>query len=359
MGPQAARSMEGAKQRISSIQGPAFQRRDKVTGERTLATKTRTQRFRTQYSRPSSFPRVFCVSSLAIMAQPKSAVQPYTIHNTTVGDVNVFHREAGKPSDPTILLLSGFPSSSHQFRHFLPYFASNGYRVLAPDYPALGFTTAPADYMYTFDNLAKTISDWLKALKVKTFAVYVFDYGSPVGMRLATSGEFDIRALVTQNGNAYEEGLGPGIQPLLNYGNDPSSTNRDAVRSMLTPDITKYQYTVGVSDPSIIEPESYTLDTALVTRPEFADAYLKLFEDYKTNVASYPKWQEWLRQKQPPTLAIWGKNDPFFIPAGAEAFRRDVKNAEVVLVDGAHFLLETAGDFVGKTMLNFLKKAGF
>ena len=292
-------------------------------------------------------------------AHSTKEVLPFKIQNTTVDGVDLFYREAGDPGKPLVVLLHGFPSSSHQYRHVLPFLAAGGYHILAPDYPGFGFTNVPSSrtYSYTFDSLAHTTSLWLKSLEVKSFAVYIFDYGAPIGLRLATSGDFNIRAIISQNGNVYREGLGPGIQPLLNYGQDASNdTNLDAVTAFLTYEATKGQYTTGSPDPAIIEPESYTLDASLLARPGNNAVQLALFKDYISNVELYPEWQEWLREHQPPVLAIWGNGDPIFIPPGAEAFKSDVKNAKVVLVEGGHFLLETALKIVGEEVMRFLEE---
>ena len=283
-----------------------------------------------------------------------------TLHTVKVDGVDLFYRSAGSPSNPTLLLLHGYPSSSHQYRHILPILGEH-YHVLAPDYPGFGFTTVPEgrNYTYTFDSFASTITQFLSALKVQKFAMYIFDYGAPVGMRLALQNPAQIQAIVTQNGNVYLDGKGPGIQPLVDYFNDPGNKAAEqGARAFLTYDATKMQYTAGVQDTGVVEPESYNLDAALLARPGNDEIQLALFRDYKTNVQAYPKWQEYLKEKQPPVLAIWGKDDPIFVYPGAEAFKRDVKDAEVVLLPGGHFLLETAGREVAEKMVKFLKSKG-
>lgn len=280
---------------------------------------------------------------------------------TVDNGIDIFYRYAGRAEDPVILLLHGFPTSSHQYRRFVPHLASAGYRVIAPDFPGYGFTSVPDDhhYEYTFENLALTTSKFLKALDISSFAVYIFDYGAPVAFRLATSGDFTIKAIISQNGNAYEAGLGEGIQPLLAYGRDPSAANEAPLRAFLSPEATKFQYVNGSPHPEVIEPETYTLDSALLARPGNDVIQLSLFKDYINNVNMYPKWQAWLRENQPPVLAIWGKNDIFFIPPGAEAYKQDVKDAEVVLVDGGHLLLETDREVVAEKAVAFLKGKSF
>ena len=234
------------------------------------------------------------------------------------------------------------------------------YHVLAPDFPGFGFTVVPAarNYNYTFDNIAVTTGAFLKELKVESYNMYIFDYGAPVGLRLALQNPSAIKAIVTQNGNAYVEGLGAAFSVLTNYYTNPNSTNEQALRNFNTYDGAKLQYTIGVPDASVIEPESYTLDAALQDAPGNVDIKLALFKDYGTNVAMYPQFQAYLRKNQPPLLAVWGKNDPFFIPAGAEAYKRDVPSAEVVLLDAGHFALETNLLDVAGRMLSFLAQRG-
>jgi len=256
--------------------------------------------------------------------------------------VNVFYREAGQPDAPVILLLHGFPTSSHMFRDLIPQLAAK-YRVIAPDLPGFGFTTVPAarDYRYTFDSLAKTALAFVDALGLKRYAIYVFDYGAPVGYRLALAHPERVSAVVSQNGNAYEEGLSDAWNPIQRYWKEPTPENRDALRGFLTLEGTRGQYVTGVSAPETIAPESYMLDQALLDRPGNADIQLDLFLDYASNVKLYPAFQAYFRSAKPPTLAIWGKNDPFFIPPGAEAYRRDNPDAVVQLLDTGHFALET------------------
>ena len=231
--------------------------------------------------------------------------------------------------------------------------------MLAPDYPGFGFTEVPdsRNYTYTFDNLAETTSKWLQTLGVKEYAIYIFDYGAPVGFRLAVQNPASIKAIITQNGNAYVEGLGSAFSVISNYYNDPTNqTAEQAARNFITFNGTKARYVTGAPDPSVIEPESYYLDSALLARPGNVDIQLGLFRDYKTNVESYPQWQTYLRDYQPPVLAVWGANDPGFIAAGAEAFKQDVPTAEVHLIDGSHFLLETRVTLVAWYILDFLKR---
>lgn len=254
----------------------------------------------------------------------------------------VFYREAGSKTAPTILLLHGFPTSSHMFRNLIPALADR-YHVVAPDLPGFGFSDAPQreQFRYTFDHLAKVIASFADAVGLKTFAIYVFDYGAPVGFRLAIEHRERVTAIISQNGNAYEEGLSEGWNPIQKYWKQPTPENRAALREFLRPEATKWQYTHGVQDTTLVAPEAYELDAALLARPGNDEIQLDLFLDYASNVALYPKFQEYFRSKRPPLLAVWGKHDPFFLPQGAEAFKRDNPNAEVHFFDTGHFALET------------------
>ena len=276
--------------------------------------------------------------------------------------VSVFYRHAGNPQNPTMLLLHGYPSSSFQFRNLIPLLAPH-YYVLAPDLPGFGFTDVPAarNYTYTFANLATTTGCFLDALHVKRFAVYIFDYGAPTAFRLALQRPDAISAIVSQNGNAYDEGLGPFWDNLRPLWADDSTANRAAAAAFARdPASTKAQYTDGFPDGGArVPPETYTLDVALLGRPGNIDTQVALFYDYRTNVEQYPAWQQWLREKQPPVLAVWGKNDPIFVPPGAEAFKRDVPGAEVHLVEAGHFALEGLEKAFAGLILEFLKRKGW
>jgi len=269
---------------------------------------------------------------------------------------NIFYREAGKTGSPAILLLHGFPTSSHMFRELIPLLAGQ-FHLIAPDLPGFGFSEAPAraDYKYTFDNLAHTIEGFTEAIGLKRFAIYVFDYGAPVGLRLALSHPERVTAIISQNGNAYIEGLSQGWNPIQNYWKAPTSENRAALRDFLKPESVKWQYTYGVPDESLVAPESYTLDSALLARPGNDEIQLDLFFDYASNVALYPKFQTYFRTHQPPLLAMWGKTDPFFLPPGAEAFKRDLPQAEIHFLDTGHFALETHAAEIAARMRDFLR----
>jgi pimeloyl-ACP methyl ester carboxylesterase len=281
---------------------------------------------------------------------------PLTSHHRIEADgVHVFYREAGPANAPVILLLHGFPTSSFQYRELIPRLADR-YRVIAPDLPGFGFTEVPAErgYTYTFDALAKTIFAFTQGLKLTRYALYVFDYGAPTGFRLASMAPERVTAIVSQNGNAYEEGLGDAWQPIQRYWRKPSLENRNAIRAGLNLDGLRHEYSVGIPDPTLIKPEGYTLDAALLARPGNVDIQLDLFLDYADNVKMYPKFQEYFRMAKPPLLAVWGKFDPYFIPAGAEAFQRDNPKAVVELLPTGHFALETHLQEIVVSMRKFL-----
>jgi pimeloyl-ACP methyl ester carboxylesterase len=274
-----------------------------------------------------------------------------------VDGLEVFYRSAGDPKAPAVLLLHGFPSASHMFRDLIPELADH-YHVVAPDLPGFGMTQQPARHAfgYTFDNIAVVINRFTEILRLENFALYVFDYGAPVGFRLALRHPERITAIVTQNGNTYLEGVSAAFAPVQTYWNEPTQANRDALRSFLAPQTTLFQYTHGVSDPALVSPDGRNLDDFYLARPGNDEIQLDLLGDYKTNVAIYGDTQNYLRTHRPPLLAIWGKNDPFFVPAGAEAFKRDVPRAEVRFVDSGHFALETHAREIGAAMRAFLGK---
>ena len=280
-----------------------------------------------------------------------------TYQSAMVDGLRLFYREAGKPDAPAILLLHGFPTSSHMFRDLIPALADR-YRVVGPDLPGFGFSDAPdrKTFRYTFEHLAAVMDRFTEVVKLKEFALYVFDYGAPVGLRLALKHPERVTAIISQNGNAYEEGLSEGWNPIQAYWREPTEAHRTALRDFLKPEATKWQYTHGVTDANRVAPESYTLDSALLTRPGNDEVQLDLFLEYASNVALYPEFQAYLRAQRPPVLAVWGKNDPFFLPPGAEAFRRDVPNAEVRFYDTGHFALETHGVEIPAAIRAFLAR---
>ena len=275
----------------------------------------------------------------------------------SVNGFNIFYREAGDPAKPVVLLLHGFPTSSHMFRNLIPQLTDD-FRVIAPDLPGFGFSDAPGHdvFQYTFAHVAKVMGDFVEQLGLKRFAIYIFDYGAPTGLRIALRFPERISAIITQNGNAYVEGLSKDWAPVQAYWENPTHENRDALRKLQTLDTTRWQYYHGVTNPQErIAPEAILLDQTLLDRPQSAEIQLDLIGDYKTNVELYPKFQEFFRKYQPPTLAVWGKNDPFFLPPGAEAYKRDNPKAKVVLYDTGHFALETHAAEIGQEILSFLK----
>jgi pimeloyl-ACP methyl ester carboxylesterase len=288
-----------------------------------------------------------------------NALIPHTsVRRVNADGVTIFYREAGPANAPVVLLLHGFPTSSFQFRELIPRLADR-YRVIAPDLPGFGFTEVPDQrrYKYSFDALASTMLTFTDVLQLKSYALYVFDYGAPVGFRLAMARPDRVTAIVSQNGNAYEEGLGDAWDPIRKYWAAPTAENREVIRkNILTLEGTRWQYTQGVTNLEAVAPESYTLDWALLQRPGNNEIQLDLFLDYASNVKLYPKFQEYFRKLKPPLLAIWGKNDPFFIPAGAEAFRRDNPNATVQFLDTGHFALETHVEDIAIAIRDFLQK---
>lgn len=278
-----------------------------------------------------------------------------SIHRVAADGVTVFYREAGPPDAPVILLLHGYPTSSFQFRDLMPRLADR-WRVIAPDLPGFGFTEVPEErnYRYTFDALARTIILFTEALNLTRYAMYVFDYGAPTGFRVAMAHPERVAAIISQNGNAYEEGLGDAWAPVQRYWANPTAENRDAIRRGLNAEAMRKKYEFAVADPGAIPPESYTLDSALLVRPGNIEIQLDLFLDYANNVKLYPAFQDYFRTWKPPLLAIWGKHDPYFIPPGAEAFRRDIPGAIVQFLDTGHFALETHVNEIAGAMRQFL-----
>ncbi|WP_316739130.1 alpha/beta hydrolase [Pedobacter aquatilis] len=270
---------------------------------------------------------------------------------------NIFYREAGHENAPTILLLHGYPTSSHMFRNLIPILSAN-YHVIAPDLPGFGYSDAPDrnKFAYTFDNLGKIMQGFIDVLALKRFAIYVFDYGAPTGYRLALANPEKITGIISQNGNAYLEGLSSGWNPIKKYWANDTKENRDAMRSSFVSfEATKFQYYEGVSDPSLISPETYTLDQFFLDRPDSKEKQLDLLQDYQTNVALYPKFQEYFRTYKPKILAVWGNKDPFFLPAGAEAYKRDIPEANIKFYNTGHFALETHLLEIANDILIFLK----
>jgi pimeloyl-ACP methyl ester carboxylesterase len=273
-----------------------------------------------------------------------------------VDGINVFYREAGSPGAPNLLLLHGFPSAVHMFRDLIPRLADR-FHIVAPDLPGFGQSDMPPrdDFAYTFDNIAGVMDRFTEKVGFDRFAIYVFDYGAPIGFRLALKHPGRITAIVSQNGNAYDEGLSEGWNPIRAYWQNPTVANRDALRAFLTPEATRWQYTHGVPDAESVSPDGQNLDNHYLARPGAHDVQLDLFGDYKNNVALYPAFQSYFREHQPPLLAIWGGNDPFFLPAGAEAFKRDNPCAVVRFLDTGHFALETHAAEIADGIKSFLR----
>ena len=274
-----------------------------------------------------------------------------------VDGLNIFYREAGPRDAPALLLLHGFPTSSHMFRNLIPALAET-YRVIAPDLPGFGFSDAPdrTNFSYTFESLANVIDRFTETIVLDRYAIYMFDYGAPVGLRLALRHPERITALISQNGNAYAEGLSEGWNPIRKYWGEPTEANRAALRDFLSPQSTQWQYTHGVAETALLAPESYTLDSALLARRGNDEIQLDLFLDYASNVALYPAFQAYFRQHQPPLLAVWGQNDPFFLPPGAEGFRRDIPDAEINFFETGHFALETHHGEIARAIHDFLER---
>ena len=272
-----------------------------------------------------------------------------------VDGLNIFYREAGASNAPKLLLLHGFPSAGHMFRDLIPLLADR-FHIVAPDLPGFGQSDMPArsQFKYTFENIARVIDRFTEAVGFDRFAVYVFDYGAPTGFRLAAWHPQRITAIISQNGNAYEEGLSDGWNPIREYWQDPSAANRNALRTFLAPQTIRWQYTHGVPDASLISPDGLSLDAFYLARPGADEVQLDLFGDYQSNIAQYPAFQAYFRAHKPPFLAVWGKNDPFFLPAGANAYKRDIPRADVRFFDTGHFALETHAQPIALAMREFL-----
>jgi pimeloyl-ACP methyl ester carboxylesterase len=302
----------------------------------------------------------FNVLALALLVATAALAAPPTHHRTVdVEGVKIFYREAGDPNAPAILLLHGLPSSSHMFRGLIPLL-SDRYHVVAPDYPGFGFSDAPdrARYDYTFENVSRTMTRFTEQLGLTRYAMYVFDYGAPVGFRMALAHPERVSATISQNGNVYREGLSPSFERILKAGAEPSEANREALRARLTPAVNQRRYYGGVSeaDRTLVAPESFTLDDALMARPGIVELQVDLLANYGSNIDKYDAFQAYLRRSKPPLLAIWGKNDTTFLPAGALSFRRDVAGADIRLLDAGHFALETHGAEIAQAIRGFLAK---
>ena len=287
------------------------------------------------------------------MPKSRPPTPKVTYHTITVDGLDIFYREAGNPKQPTVLLLHGFPTSSHMFRELIPALAGK-YHVVAPDYPGYGHSSAPdaAEFNYTFDHLARVVESALVQIGCTNFTVYVQDYGAPVGFRIAVKHPDWVRGLIIQNGNAYEEGFGPGFDALKAFWKNRSDETEKPIRGVLTLDGTKFQYLHGTRAPAATSPDDWTLAQQLLDRPGNDRLQLDLFYDYRNNPPRYPEWQAYFRKYQPPTLIVWGKNDPFFPEPGARAYLRDLPRAALHLLDTGHFALEEDGPEIVRTSRN-------
>lgn len=296
-------------------------------------------------------------TELSVSAQTMEQSNPtrVTYNTVKVDGVDMFYREAGPKDAPVLLLLHGFPTSSHMFRNLIPQLADK-YHVIAPDYPGFGQSGMPdrSKFAYNFDNYAQVIAKLTHQLGVNRYALYVMDYGAPIGFRLASHNPDRVMALIVQNGNAYNEGIEQFWEPIKAYWRTGDSTEREALRWQTSVKATKWQYTNGVKDASLISPDTWTVDQAFLDRPGNAEIQLDLFYDYRTNIPLYPKWQAYFREHKPPMLVVWGKNDAIFVAAGATPYKRDIPNTEVHLFDTGHFALETHGHEIAKLIREFL-----
>jgi len=296
-------------------------------------------------------------TEISVSAQTMEKPNPtrVTYNTVAVDGVDMFYREAGPKDAPVLVLLHGFPTSSHMFRNLIPQLADK-YRVIAPDYPGFGHSAMPdrSKFSYTFDNYAQVVDKLIRQLGVNRYALYVMDYGAPVGFRLASKNPDQVTALIVQNGNAYNEGLEQFWDPIKAYWGTGKSSEREAIRWLTSLAATKWQYTNGVKDASLVSPDTWTMDQALLDRPGNSEIQLDLFYDYRTNIPLYPQWQTYFREHKPATLVLWGKNDAIFVAAGAAPYKGDIPNTEVHLFDTGHFALETHGHEIAKLIREFL-----
>ena len=329
-----------------------------MTIQRQSYRSPRTQLWRRLVS-PLLLGLVLLTMEISVFAQTMENTNPtrVTYHTAKVDGLDIFYREAGDPQSPTVLLLHGFPTSSHMYRNLIPQLADK-YHVIAPDYPGFGQSGMPdrSKFAYTFDNYAQVVDRLIRQLGVNRYALYVMDYGAPVGFRLAAKSPERVLALIVQNGNAYDEGLEKFWDPIKAYWGTGGSTEREAIRWLTSLAATKWQYTNGVKDASLVSPDTWTMDQTFLDRPGNAEIQLDLFYDYRTNVPLYPQWQTYFREHKPATLVVWGKNDAIFVAAGAAPYKRDIPNADIHLLDTGHFALETHGHEIAKLIREFLNR---
>lgn len=329
-----------------------------MTIQRQSYRSPRTQLWRRLVS-PLLLGLVLLTMEISVFAQTMENTNPtrVTYHTAKVDGLDIFYREAGDPQSPTVLLLHGFPTSSHMYRNLIPQLADK-YHVIAPDYPGFGQSGMPdrSKFAYTFDNYAQVVDKLIRQLGVNRYALYVMDYGAPVGFRLAAKNPERVLALIVQNGNAYDEGLEKFWDPIKAYWGTGGSTEREAIRWLTSLAATKWQYTNGAKEASLVSPDTWTMDQTFLDRPGNAEIQLDLFYDYRTNVPLYPQWQTYFREHKPATLVVWGKNDAIFVAAGAAPYKRDIPNADIHLLDTGHFALETHGHEIAKLIREFLSR---
>lgn len=302
--------------------------------------------------------RLILLALLAVSITTETSAAQVLYKTVKVDNIDVFYREAGDPEKPTLLLLHGFPTSSQMFRNLIPALADD-YHLIAPDYPGYGNSGVPSreDFKYTFDNVAAFIGQFVEKIGLERYALYLQDYGAPIGFRLAVSHPARVSALIIQNGNAYDEGIDNAFwEPIKKYWKEPSQANRDALRGLLTREATIWQYTHGVRNPQTISPDTWNVDQPLLDRPGNNEIQLDMFLSYGSNPPLYPQWQEYLRKNQPPTLIVWGKNDQIFPEAGAHPYLRDLKDVDFHLLDTGHFALEEEGAAIVKLINKHLAK---
>ncbi len=306
---------------------------------------------------PLALAGLLLASTAPALGEPTTTEPAKVLHRTIeIDGLKIFYREAGPESAPTILLLHGFPTSSHMFRNLIPALADQ-FHLVAPDYPGYGNSAMPGmdEFDYTFDRMAEIVEKLTGKLGLEKYSIYLMDYGAPIGFRLAAKYPDRVQALIVQNGNAYEEGLREFWDPIKKYWKEPTPQNEVALRGLLTIGATKWQYTTGVREKEAISPDNWQIDQSVLDRPGNSEIQIAMFYDYRTNVPLYPQWQEYFRKHQPPTLIVWGKNDPIFPEEGAHPYKRDLENLDFHILDTGHFALEEDGDVIAGLIREFLR----